>query len=190
MNCTKCGAALQPGSKFCASCGAAVAPGFCPNCGQTQPTEANFCKSCGYALRGNTKSSEPTTTPANIPSDMKDLSPGEVVLMDTGHFPITYVKNIMSSTNGKLYLTNRRLVFKAGKLQGVGGVSPTPGLFIPNPKDANKSKEYFGIPLSEITAVESGWANITVQADGRKYKFGGMRKTKEWQEAINGAIRH
>ena len=94
----------------------------------------------------------------------------------------------MSSINGKLYLTNQRLIFKAGKLQGVGGVSVAGGVFIPNPKDAGKSKEYFAIPLSEITAVESGWANITVQAAGQKYKFGGMRKTKEWQEAIRNAM--
>lgn len=107
--------------------------------------------------------------------------------MDTGAFPITYVKNMMSSINGKLHLTNQRLVFKAGALQGVGGVS-SGGLFIPNPKDAGKAKEFFGIPLSEITSVESGWASVTIEASGNKYKFGGMRKTKEWQEAIRNAM--
>jgi hypothetical protein len=127
----------------------------------------------------------PPPPTGGIASDMKDVQPGEVVLMDTGHFPISYVKNMMTSTNGKLYLTNQRLVFKAGKLQGIGGVA-TGGLFIPNPKDAGKSKEHFAILLSQITSVESGWANITVQAD-QKYKFGGMTKTREWAEAINRA---
>lgn len=107
--------------------------------------------------------------------------------MDTGFFPITYVKNFASSTNGKLYLTNRRLVFKAGKLQGVGGVAAG-GIFVPNLKDVNKSKEFFAIALSDITAVDTVWAGITVNAAGQKYKFGGMRKTNEWQEAISRAM--
>jgi hypothetical protein len=151
--------------------------------------DVNFCPNCGKNTRTGIKAEalEPPPPPAGIASNLKDLDSGEVVLMDTGLFPITYVKNMMSSTNGKLYLTNRRLVFKAGKLQPVGGVSPSPDLFIPNPKDAQKSKEYFAIPLSEITAVESGWASLTVQSARGKYKFGGMRKTKEWQEAINRA---
>ena len=106
--------------------------------------------------------------------------------MDTGLFPISYVKNLMSSTNGKLSLTNHYLVFKAGKLQGVGGVSAG-GIFIPNPMDAKKSTTHFAIPLAEITSIESGWSHITVTWAGNKYKFGGMRKTNEWQEAINRA---
>jgi len=118
---------------------------------------------------------------------LKDLAPGEVVLMDSGVFPISYVKNVMSSTNGKLYLTSQRLVFKAGALQGVGGVYAG-GVFIPNPADAGKAKEYFAISLSQITSVESGWANVTVQAGGQKFKFGGMRKTDEWREAIRRAM--
>ena len=192
MNCAKCGAAVQLGSRFCPGCGAAVGLQYCIGCGSPLTPDVNFCPNCGKGIRGVANPAAPDTpppppAPAGIASDLKDLVPGEAFLMDTGHFPITYVKNMMSSTNGKLYLTNRRLVFKAGALQGVGGVYTTPGLFIPNPKDAQKSKEYFAIPLSEITGVESGWANVTVQATGQKYKFGGMRKTKEWQEAINNA---
>lgn len=162
---------------------------FCPNCGVPINIEANFCPNCGQALKSSpaTKEMSRASAPAGIASDLKGLDAGEVVLMDTGTFPITYTKSVMSSINGKLYLTNQRLIFKAVALQGIGGVS-VGGVFIPNPKDANKSKEYFGIPLSEITVVESGWANITVQAAGQKYKFGGMRKTKEWKEAIRNAM--
>ncbi len=162
---------------------------FCPNCGAPIKIEANFCPNCGQDVKGSaaTREISSASAPAGIASNLKGLDAGEVVLIDTGTFPITYAKNIMSSINGKLYLTNQRLIFKAVALQGVGGVS-VGGVFIPNPKDANKSKEYFGIPLTEITAVEGGWANITVQAAGQKYKFGGMRKTKEWQEAIHKAM--
>jgi hypothetical protein len=106
--------------------------------------------------------------------------------MDTGTFPVAYVKSMMSSINGKLSLTNNYLVFKAGHLQGIGGAS-IGGLFIPNPAEINKSKEHFSIPLASITAVEKGWSHITVTSGSQKYKFGGMTKTGEWEQAINNA---
>ena len=93
-----------------------------------------------------------------------------------------------SSTNGKLTLTNQRLIFKASALQGVGGTALPGGIFIPNPKDVEKCKEFFTINLSEITNVENGWASLTIQAGGQKYKFGGMRDTKKWAETVNNAI--
>ncbi len=189
MFCPNCGANVQDGAMFCAGCGKPLGQAVCSNCGAQIKPGVNFCPGCGKSVKGQEQSvSAPMPPPpptGGIASDMKDVQPGEVVLMDTGHFPISYVKNMMTSTNGKLYLTNQRLVFKAGKLQGIGGVA-TGGLFIPNPKDAGKSKEHFAILLSQITSVESGWANITVQAD-QKYKFGGMTKTREWAEAINRA---
>jgi hypothetical protein len=151
--------------------------------------DVRFCPNCGKSVAGgvNAGTPQPPPPPAASGSFQKNATAAEAVIMDTGLFPITYVKNMMSSVNGKLVLTNRNLVFNAGKLQGVGGISPIPGLFIPNPMDANKSKQHFAIPLSEIAAVETGWSHITVQAGTTKYKFGGMLKTKEWEQAINRA---
>jgi hypothetical protein len=166
---------------------------FCPNCGANIPDGTNFCSACGHALKSGPQSSRPAPNQppppvaGGIASDLKDLVPGEVVIRDTGTFPISYVKNMMTSINGKLYLTSQRLVFKAGALQGVGGVAAG-GLFIPNPADANKAKQYFAIPLNQITSVEKGWANVTVEASGQKYKFGGMTKTGEWEESIKRAM--
>lgn len=163
---------------------------FCPNCGASLAAESKSCPNCGNQVQASKSVSPASPSPAlttGISSDLKDLAPGEVVLMDTGMFPITYVKNFITSINGKLYLTSQRLVFKAGKLQGIGGVYAA-GVFIPNPADANKAKQHFEIPLAQITAVKSGWANVTVQAGGQSYKFGGMRKTKEWEEAIRRAL--
>ncbi len=193
MFCQNCGANIQDGSKFCSACGAAIAQSTCPGCGNPVKPEASFCPVCGRTLKSGAQSQKPAPAqpppamPGGITSDLKDLSPGEVVLMDTGAFPISYVKNMMTSINGKLHLTNQRLVFKASVLQGVGGVAEG-GLFIPNPVDANKAKQYFAIPLNQITSVESGWANVTVEAGGQKYKFGGMRKTGEWVESIKRAM--
>ena len=45
--CTRCGAGLAGGARFCAACGAAV--DGCPACGAAVPPGARFCPSCGRA---------------------------------------------------------------------------------------------------------------------------------------------
>ena len=49
-NCTKCGAELIPGSRFCENCGTKNTPRFCENCGATLREGAKFCESCGAKL--------------------------------------------------------------------------------------------------------------------------------------------
>jgi len=192
MNCSSCGSPVNVDDKFCSNCGSPIKnqPETCPSCNTMMKSNSNFCPNCGYNLK--TQKPKLKLEPAAIQqkdahTNLKDATPGEVVLKDTGLFPITYLTSSFSSTNGKLLLTNQRLVFKGGKLQGVGGVS-VGGIFIPNPDDANKSKQYLNIPLAEITQVEHGWANLTIQAAGKKYKFGGMRETKNWAEEIVKAL--
>ena len=46
--CTRCGAGLAAGARFCAACGAAV--DGCPACGAPVPAGARFCPSCGRAV--------------------------------------------------------------------------------------------------------------------------------------------
>jgi len=192
MNCSSCGASVRDNDKFCSRCGAPVviSPQFCPGCGNPVAQRTNFCTNCGHSFGKPAAAPQPPAIAAPPPKAqgmVQDYS-GEVALKDTGFFPISYIKNMMSSTNGKLTLTNLRLIFKASALQGVGGTALPGGIFIPNPKDAEKSKEYFAIPLAEITNVESGWASLTVYAGGQKYKFGGMRDTKKWAEMVKSAI--
>ncbi|HJP72448.1 MAG TPA: adenylate/guanylate cyclase domain-containing protein [Candidatus Limnocylindria bacterium] len=50
MNCGSCGAAIEPGARFCASCGAPVAASACRNCGAELAPGARFCASCGTAV--------------------------------------------------------------------------------------------------------------------------------------------
>ncbi len=188
MNCSKCGSPVQPGDKFCGSCGTAVNTQYCTNCGAQLAAGAVFCVNCGKSLAGAARpqTQYAPSSGASAAAASKNIPAGESVIMDTGTFPIAYVKSVFSSINGKLYLTNNYLVFKAGHLQGAGGMSAG-GLFIPNPGEQNKSKEHFSIPLSSVTEIERGWSHITVTASGQKYKFGGMTKTKEWEAAINNA---
>jgi predicted nucleic acid-binding Zn ribbon protein len=50
LKCANCGAALNPGTKFCQECGTpapAPAKRFCPNCGKELPPEVRFCPECG-----------------------------------------------------------------------------------------------------------------------------------------------
>ena len=184
MNCTKCGATLQAGDKFCSGCGSPAGTQFCPSCGKQVTTGASFCANCGKSLQGG---DSPQVAPAAKASGDKNIPAGETVIMDTGTFPISYAKSMMSAINGKLSLTHHYLVFKASALQGVGGIAPTAGLFIPNPAEAGKAKTHFSIRLAEITSIESGWSHVTVVTTTGKYKFGAMLKTKEWVEAINNA---
>ena len=191
MNCPGCGAVVTAEDKFCPSCGKPVGSPTCPKCNCAVSGRARFCTKCGYDLKGDSGiAPQPMAKSApsqpGIASDLKDLVPGEAVFKDTGFFPITFQKNLFGSTNGKLYLTSRRLVFKAGMLQGIRGVY-VGGIFIPNPKDGEKRKEYFAIPLEVITAVESGWSSLTVSAGGQKYKFVGLLGPKAWAEAVNQA---
>ncbi|HEY6058797.1 MAG TPA: zinc-ribbon domain-containing protein, partial [Candidatus Limnocylindrales bacterium] len=49
MICSNCGAANEPGRKFCDECGTRLAIG-CPTCGAENRPGARFCGECGTAL--------------------------------------------------------------------------------------------------------------------------------------------
>ena len=91
-------------------------------------------------------------------------------------FPVTWTKGTFSNVNGKLILTNRRLVFTAGKFQDI----------VSSLRSAHKDKAE--IPLNSITSVDKGFmATINVMAGGQKYTFKGMRDAGGWVQAINSA---
>ena len=107
---------------------------------------------------------------------MSGLPPGEQVIKDTGMFPVTWTKGTFSNVNGKLILTNKRLVFIAGRFQDI----------ISAVRSAHKDKAE--IPLNTILSVDKGFmATINIMAGGQKYTFKGMRDAGGWVQAINSS---
>jgi len=107
---------------------------------------------------------------------MSGLPPGEQVIKDTGMFPVTWTKGTFSNINGKLILTNKRLIFTAGRFQDV----------ISAVRSAHKERAE--IPLNTIMSVDKGFmAVINIMAGGQKYTFKGMRGAGDWVQAINNA---
>ena len=50
--CPRCGAPVEPGTRFCTQCGTATAPPMaeCPGCGAAVSSGDRFCASCGRGL--------------------------------------------------------------------------------------------------------------------------------------------
>jgi len=106
---------------------------------------------------------------------MSGLLPGEHVIKDTGMLPVSWTKGALSNVNGKLILTNARLIFTAGHFQDI--ISAVRGAH----------KDRVEIPLNTIVNVEKGFmATITIHA-GERYTFRGMGDANGWVDAINQA---
>ncbi len=107
---------------------------------------------------------------------MIGIPPGEQIIKDTGIFPVTWTKDTISNINGKLILTNRRLIFTTGNFQDVFASL------------RGSSKDRADIPLRSITSVDKGFmATINITAGGEKYTFKGMRDAGGWIQDINKA---
>jgi hypothetical protein len=105
---------------------------------------------------------------------MSGLPPGEHVLKDTGMMPVTWAKSTFSNVNGKLILTNRRLIFTAGRFQD------------PISAIRGSHKDRVEIQLASITSVDKGFlSTINIMAGGQKYTFKGMGGAGDWISQIN-----
>lgn len=158
---------------------------YCPKCGSQLENGARFCTNCGAPATA-VQNLAPQPAPRLAPQGEVGATPDEVPIRDSGLFPVAYITGMSGSVNGKLHLTSRRLWFKAGSLQGVGGVS-VGGMYIPNWDDAQKSKESVSVWLGDVVGVEKKWAGIVVHTGQGDFRFGGMRDTEGWVEAINSA---
>jgi hypothetical protein len=103
------------------------------------------------------------------------LEPGELVQKDSGTLPVAHDKGVGNQPAGKLYLTNKRLIF-----------TPSAIVYFPLPAKG----DVIQIPLESITSVKKGWNNITIHTTNEKIKFVfGVRPGKdEWVQTINNAI--
>lgn len=94
---------------------------FCPNCGADLSDEADFCTQCGNNLEEtNDQAQNPT---AGDSANSNQQTNGEVVdfRLNEGEKLIkkgkaNYSSSFFNKQGGKLYLTNQRLIFKAGNV--------------------------------------------------------------------------
>ncbi len=109
-----------------------------------------------------------------------DLSSDEIILMDSGKPPVSYQENRLGVINGKLILTNKKLIFEPSKFQSIVGsflLSMEPG------------SRYIEIPLTQIVRVEKGFmAHLKILTRDKEYSFKGMRGIDKWIEAIERAM--
>ncbi|MCH8992397.1 MAG: zinc ribbon domain-containing protein [Acidobacteria bacterium] len=77
MICGNCGAANDPGHKFCFECGTALSA-VCPSCGHANGPGHKFCSECGHDLTNLAAlapTAMPTTeTPASEPGERRFVS--------------------------------------------------------------------------------------------------------------------
>lgn len=77
--CTRCGAAVREGQRFCEACGAAVEK-KCTGCGALGPLSARFCGSCGSAFPAETPASaqpstrDDTTSRTSVEGERRQLT--------------------------------------------------------------------------------------------------------------------
>ncbi len=108
---------------------------------------------------------------------MDGLQPGETLIKDSGRLPVVWTKSAFSTVNGKLILTNQRLVFAAGWFQ-----NPIDGL-------RGAQKERVELSLGDITDVDKGMLATVKVTAGKVYTFKGMGNAKEWVDLISRAMR-
>jgi class 3 adenylate cyclase/predicted ATPase len=77
MNCPACGAANEPGRKFCGECGTRLAVA-CPNCGTANGPTARFCGECGTSLGGGAVPTPPAGAAAPAPPTTGSSQPAPV----------------------------------------------------------------------------------------------------------------
>jgi len=95
------------------------------------------------------------------------LLPGEMVIKDSGKVEVSYAKEILLTINGRLYLTNMRLIFIPSKFQD------------PLVRLMGLSEMLIQIPLQTIKSVEKEALSIIVKA-GEKYRFDIALGIDEW----------
>lgn len=117
--CTKCGALLDEGSKFCVRCGAKAQPSGqeprCGFCGNLVEKGLHYCSYCGADLSETPpeKAADPATPAPSKAAPRKSPEGTEQELYRRGM--VTWLSGVLSPT-GTLAISTHRLQFIPGKL--------------------------------------------------------------------------
>ncbi|MCX6993995.1 MAG: zinc-ribbon domain-containing protein [Kiritimatiellaeota bacterium] len=167
LACSKCGAALKPGARFCGSCGAPCGQpsvNKCSACGAEIKPGAKFCAGCGAPVKDAISAGKPARKKGCLP----------LVLVALGVLGIIIILAIIGSSGD-------------GKKRDINGlvntdipVSPKPGAELPDLK----------LPGKDVSAgVGSGTANNNSGMDKQDYPAGSPLKDwnpKSGEEAAAG----
>ena len=119
MSCTRCGAAITPGAKFCPACGRAVAPGpFAP-----APAVAVAPAPAPWTTGGAMRGYEPPASPLDVPAPITPVVPPKnngfaVVALSMGIIWYFWIGSILALIFG--YIAKRQIDASQGQQKGRG----------------------------------------------------------------------
>ena len=106
--CNQCGAAIEPGSRFCAGCGQPLR--FCEQCGVVLDPEARFCSQCGQPTPSQQVPAAPATPAAPRPAPAP-AAPAAAPPRPASAEPVIGVIPYVEERKGMFRTTNYNLVF-------------------------------------------------------------------------------
>ena len=152
---------------------------FCSNCGYQMEPGASFCSNCGEKVMA---AKMPEQSMGEAAANIPDISTGEEYTIRKGM--CNWVKAALVVQSGHGVLTNKRFVYKLGKLGSLDSR-------IYNA--VSGSKNSFEIPLSELVGIREGHQGLaralTLQTrSGEEYKCTFM-DTDGWLMEFNKLLK-
>lgn len=172
LTCSRCGAAIVPGTRFCAGCGASApeAPAFCAQCGGQTTPGARFCGTCGQPVAAapapppvaSIVPSPPPAWPSGPPGQPLPVAP-QPAAPARGGKPWLWVGLALASVAVAVFVAGPALMeFLAGFREVRAGPSrapqAAPTATVPVPAPAAPAPE--ALTAGGVTLIKpAGWAS-------------------------------